>query len=337
MGLFGKRKPPLPDYSGVGLEGLLADPHWAYAVSQAGIDVPSCEVVLRLSDATVGTGLIGGLPVHARPAILFGQGTTLAIAFPSEQEVKVVTRDKSRAEVQTQRSGWFQILFGPAENLDGFMFWDTDDDLRLGTKQGEMFGQCMLAFIRGQLAPGQVSGTPQSLISESSALQPQPSSPAFDDPQDELRWDLLHTLHATLAAMMSKNSECFEKAELAERGYAVANAEYVDGVRQHEISKDHFRRTAERLDSELAALLHELRELTLTAQAQWKDLVFLLPPAENDVMQIGNWCATNGVDSAVMSSLLSNSVFLYTDFGLTREAFWAENNRIAAVMNAANQ
>ena len=138
IGLFGNRNPKLPSYIGVGLEALLQDPQWAYAIDQAGIDPARCEIVLRLAEPTVGSG---GVPVSPKPAILFGQGDTLAIAHPAEREIKVVKRDKAGAELQTQRSGWFQILFGPAQNLMGFMFYGPEDNLRLGTPEGDRFGE----------------------------------------------------------------------------------------------------------------------------------------------------------------------------------------------------
>ena len=56
MALFGNKKPKLPSYVGVGLDALLQDPQWAYAISQAGIDTRSCEIVLRprRSDGRIG-------------------------------------------------------------------------------------------------------------------------------------------------------------------------------------------------------------------------------------------------------------------------------------------
>jgi hypothetical protein len=87
----------------------------------------------------------------------------------------------------------------------------------------------------------------------------------------------------------------------------------------------------------LVALLQELREVTAAARNQWKDLEFLLPGSDNDVMKIANWCMSHDVDSDVLSSVVGNGVFINTDFGLTRESFWAENDRLAAVMKNAGQ
>ena len=332
MGLFGNKKPKLPNYAGVGLDGLLDDPDWAYAIGQAGIDVTRCEVVIRLADATVG---VNGSPVNAAPAILFGQGNTLALAYPADREVIVVKREKSRGQLQTQRSGFFQILFGAASTLDGFMFWGSQDNLKLEAPEGEAFGQYMSAFFKGQLEPQAVVGTPQSLVATAPATASLSPPPAFADPENTLRWTTLQNVHSALTEMLAKNSECFEKAEHIEKAFDIANAEFVNGVRQHEISRENFRKAAERYEAELAPLLGALREATLAAQHAWKDLLFLLPGTENDVMRIANWCMSHGVDSEVMSFVVANGMFIHTDFGLTRASFWAENERIAALAQGA--
>lgn len=163
--------------------------------------------------------------------------------------------------------------------------------------------------------------------------------PAFDDPEDATRWEMVHSTHSLLTAMMDKNGECFEKADMTERAYAMGDAEFVDGVRQHEISRKNFHDMGVRSEAELQALLVELQAATTAARDQWQNLLFLLPAGDNDVLRIADWCMSHGVDSEIMSSLLSNSMFINTDFGTTRQSFWAENDRIVAIMNQnqANQ
>ena len=335
MGLFGNKKPKLPSYVGVGLDVLLQDPEWAYALSQAGIDARRCEIVLRLADPSVGSGF-GAIPENPTPAILFGQGDILAMAFPAEREVKVVKRPKSRAQLQTIRSGRFQILFGPADSLDGFLFWGHEDNLKLDTPEGDRFGKLMSAFLGGQLRPQQFVGTPQTLVS--AGVSAKPSVPTtLEDPEDALRRKMVHSVHGALEEMMDKYSKCFEKAENAEKAFGMANTEFVNGVRQHEISQASFRGLGVRSERELEGLLVGLREATVAAQNQWKDLVFLLPGSEHDIVKIGNWCMSHGVDSEVTSSILSNGMFTHTNFGLTRNSFWTENERVIAVTQGAGQ
>lgn len=329
MALFNK-KPKLPSYVGADLNALLQDPQWSYPISQAGIDPSKCEVVLRLSDATIGLGLAAGGTVNGAPAILFGQGTTLAMAYPTEREVKVQRRDTSRAELQTQRSGSFQILFGPANNLDGFMFWGGTDNLQLGTPEGEKFGQVMSAFLKGQLKPQQVVGTPQSLVA--SAVSVEPPAPEFADPQDELRWKLVSSTQGALTAMMDKYQECFEHAESIERAYGLSTV-------GHPISQEHFRKYATKLEEEFPALLAQLREATTTAAGRWNDLLFLFPSDDTaqQFVKLGQWCTVNGVPSETLSSVVGTSMFIHTDFGLTRQSFWTENERVSSVMNRSGQ
>jgi hypothetical protein len=329
MALFGKKKAKLPSYEGASLEALIQDPQWSFALGQAGLDPSRCEVVLRLADCTVGDG---GMPVNARPALLLGQGSTLAVAFPGERDVRVVKRDTSRAELQTQRSGMFQILFGPANNLDGFMFYGHEDNLVANTPEGDAFGQAMLAFLRGQLQPQQVVGTPQSISASppSKPSAPPSAAPEFADAEDATRWQMVHAVHSSLIDMMDKYQLCFEKAENVEKAYSMTTV-------GHEISRENFRKHAEEAEKELEALLLGLREATVAAQSQWNDLMFLLPGEDNDIMKLANWCMANGVDSEVMSSIAANGMFTRTDFGTTRSSFWTENERVIAVMNNANQ
>lgn len=332
MGLFGNKKPKLPSYQGVGLEGLLQDPEWAYPISQAGITPGNCEVVLRLSSATIGLGQLGTPPVNAAPAILFGQGNTLSMAYPDEREVKVARKDVSRGELQTQRSGWFQILFGPPQNLDGFMFWGGADNLQLGTPEGENFGKFMSAFMRGQLTPGQVVGTPQSLVESGGGVSVEPAMPEFSDPEDALRWKLTFAVQGALTAMMDKYQECFEQAENIEKAYGMSTI-------GHPISQENFRKHAVQMEGEIPAVLAELREATSAAASQWSDLMFLFPSDDSakQLVDFGQWCTTNGVPSDTLSAVVGNGMFIYTDFGLTRESFWTENERVTSVMNRSGQ
>lgn len=332
MGLFGKKKPRLRSYVGDDLEILLQDSEWAYAIGEAGIDTNRCEVVLRLVEPLIGSG---GVPESGTPAILFGQGNTLAIAFPGEREVKVVRRDKSRAQLQTQRSGWFQILFGPVGALEAFMFLGQEDNLKLGTPEGDQFGKIMSAFLKGELTPQQVVGTPRSLVPSGGSTES--PAPASENPEEATRWKMVHAVQSSLAAVMDKYQRCFEEAENVEKAFGMANTEFVNGVRQHEISRKNFHDHGVRAEHELEGLLGDLRAATVAAQNQWKDLVFLLPGSENDVLKISNWCMSHGVDSDVLSSIISNGILIHTDFGATRESFWTENRRVSAVMKGAGQ
>jgi hypothetical protein len=193
--------------------------------------------VLRLAEPMVGTGF--GAPESPTPAILFGGGGTLAMAFPSERAIKVVKRPKSRAQLQTTQAGWFQILFGPVESLDSFMFWGREDNLKLGTPEGDKFGSLMLAFLEDELKPQQVVGTPQSLLSQGVSVEP--TAPTFQDSEDALRWKMVHSVHGALEEMMAKYQQCFEKAEDVEKAFGMANTDFVNGVRQHELSQAAFR------------------------------------------------------------------------------------------------
>ncbi len=77
-----------------------------------------------------------------------GDGSRIAIALPSEREVTVLARDVSIAQLQTQRSGRFQIVFGPLQRMDVWML----EGLSAETEEGRLFGNTMLNFLRGTLS-----------------------------------------------------------------------------------------------------------------------------------------------------------------------------------------
>jgi hypothetical protein len=196
----------------------------------------------------------------------------------------------------------------------------------------------MSAFLEGQLKPQQVVGTPQSLVSQGVSAEPlEAPAPTFEDQEDALRWKMVHSVHGALEEMMGKYSQCFEKAELVEKAYGMANTDFVNGVRQHEISQASFRSLGVSSERELETQLVGLRESTVAAADQWKNLLFLLPGSEHDVMKVTNWCMSHGVDAGIMSSVVSNGMFIYTDFGLTRASFWTENERVISVTQGTGQ
>lgn len=332
MGLFGNMKPKLPSYVGAGLGGLLQDSRWANAITQAGIDTGSCEIVLRLSETTVGAP---GILTTARPAILLGHGNTLALAFPSEREVKVLQHDKTTAKLQAQASGFLQIHFGEPNGPDVFIFRGTEDNLRLGTPEGKAFEKTMSAFVKGQLTPQQLFGTPRHLAA--SGVSVEIPATVFDDPEDALRWELVHSLHVSLSTLMEKLEQCSEKAQFVEKCFGIANSEFVNGVRQAEASRRGFYNSAVKADRELEVLLVGLREATMEARNKWENLLFVLPGSENDVMKLVSWCTSHGVDSEVWSYVATNGMLTQTNFGVTRESFWTENDRVIAVMKGAGQ
>lgn len=345
MGLFGKKKPKLRSYAGDDLESILRDEVWLSAMTQAGVEAQRCELVLRLSACTISDG---GSPIEASPAVLLGQGGVLAVAYPTDREVRVTKRDISRGELQTQRSGMFQVLFGPPSNLDGFMFYGPQDGLKAGTDTGEAFGAALGAFMNGQLAPGQVTGTPQSLAANTVHSHPRDagaqdagspessvSEAGDEDPGDALRHKAPQALYLSLKDVSSKYEACLAQADRVEKGYSMSEAEFVNGVRQQESSRNAFRQHAARGESELGSMLGDLRKATVDAADQWRDLVFLLPGEEGDVMKIANWCMASGVDSEVMSSVVASGVLLHADFGTTRSSFWAENQRLTSAANNA--
>lgn len=187
----------------------------------------------------------------------------------------------------------------------------------------------------GKKRPQQTVETTQSVAP--SAVPVEPPAPAFEDPEDALRWKMVHAVASALTELMDRYQLCFEKADQCERAFGMADTEFVDGVRQHEISRKNFREMGIRWEGELEGLLGDLRAATIAAQSQWNDLLFLLPGSEADIIKVYDWCTSHGVDSEALNSIGGNSTFLHADFGVTRESFLSENQRIIEVMERTNE
>lgn len=157
MGLFSSRGPKLPSFVDLPLSGLRSHPVWQEAAARAGIDLANSQLLWRIDEATV---MEGGLPRTGAPALLMGNGSRIAIAIPSEREISVLTRDTSVADLQTQRSGRFQIMFGPMQRMDVWML----GDLRVDTEEGRLFGNTVLSFLQGGL-PRDASASSDSILS----------------------------------------------------------------------------------------------------------------------------------------------------------------------------
>ncbi len=190
----------------------------------------------------------------------------------------------------------------------------------------------MSEFLRGQLKLQQIYGTPQRLASSRVSLHG--SVPEFQDPDDALRAKMVLTVQTSYAAWIDKYQQCLDKNSSVENAFAMANAEFVDGVRQHEISRNYFRETAVTLQRELEGLLVELRALTISAHNQWKDLLFLLPGPNDDLMKIANWCESHNYDSEWILTSISLPMYFKSDFGLSRESFLAEEVRLENAVRA---
>lgn len=198
-------------------------------------------------------------------------------------------------------------------------------------------------------APANVDQPSEVMSAPSNDAAPiTPPPPASEE--DAARMKMLHATHAALTAMMDKNQECHEKAEYVEKAYSVANMDVVNGVQQAEISKNNFRKMGVEFERELEGLLAELQTATAIAQDHWNNLIFLLPPAPTtgplaegfaegssgdgggELLTLMSFCMDQGVDSQISSSLVSHAMLLNTDYGLTRESYWAEAARVEQIL-----
>lgn len=63
----------------------------------------------------------------------------------------------------------------------------------------------------------------------------------------------------------------------------------------------------------------------------------MLPGEGNDIMRLVNWAEPHGLPLETVGEVANNGAFVHTNFGLTRESFWAENQRVLAVLNGPGQ
>lgn len=138
MGLFSKKPPKLPSYEGVGLAQLLADPVWAEAIKQAGIDIARCEFIERVPDAMAmdSNRFVDEVVLVGSAAIVLAQGSTLGLAVPLEHVVAVLTHPASRGSVRVTRSDGVMVKFGPD---DTWMF----ESMKRSAPEGGAFGDAL--------------------------------------------------------------------------------------------------------------------------------------------------------------------------------------------------
>jgi hypothetical protein len=160
--------------------------------------------------------------------------------------------------------------------------------------------------------------------------------PVFDDPDDATRWELIRLAYSSIVAVGDKYKECFDKAGRTEKAYALGDAESLNGIRQQEADRKAFHDHGIRSEGALQGLLVELQALTTRAQEHWHNLLFLLPPGDDEFTRLADWCMLHGVDSEVTALLIGNSFFIYTNFGTTLRSFRAEDERVTAILKQRN-
>jgi len=168
------------------------------------------------------------------------------------------------------------------------------------------------------------------------AAPAQAPMPVFDDPNDATRWELIRLAYSSIVAVGDKYKECFNKAGKTEKAYALGDAEFFNGIRQDEASRKAFHDHGIQSEGALRGLLVELQALTKGAQEHWQNLLFLLPPGDDDLSRLADWCMLHGVDSEVTALLISNSFFIHTNFGTTLQSFRAEDERVTAMLKGSN-
>jgi hypothetical protein len=159
-----------------------------------------------------------------------------------------------------------------------------------------------------------------------------PAAPATSE--EEMTKEMAYSL-ATMAREASRlYEECIDKADQSDRARVMSQTDYVNGVQQHPISKQSFANMASRLEGQLINLLQTLHELSARGRGMWSDFMFLAGGPKSDAATAMQWCTQHNLDSDTISAIAVDGLFLRCDFGLTRESFLEENQRLSAAMEA---
>lgn len=168
-----------------------------------------------------------------------------------------------------------------------------------------------------------------------------PASPAVPAAPANSEEEMTKEIAYSLAAMCKEASrlydECIEKADNSEKARIMSQTEYVNGVQQHPISKRNFASMAEALEAELTPLLQNLRELSVKGESVWSNFMFLAGGPNSDFSTALMWCNEHGIDPSTVSTIAVDGLFLRCNFGLTKESFLKENDRLTAAMESNQQ
>lgn len=152
--------------------------------------------------------------------------------------------------------------------------------------------------------------------------------------EEEMIKSVFYALAATCKEAGELYDKCFEKAESSDKFYAISQMEYVNGVQQHEYSKQSFASMARESERELISLLRELRQLATKGRGLRSDFRFLAGGPSEDWMTALEWCVEHDIDSEVIGRQMNDAWYVLMDFGSTMESFVEESNKLYALIQS---
>lgn len=156
-------------------------------------------------------------------------------------------------------------------------------------------------------------------------------------PGDETVWELISFLNNRLPILLESLESCQDTAKKAENAEAVARMEFVNGVRQHDMSKAAFAERAKSLDQALSEQLRGLRDGTEEVRPRWEQLTSLTAGGKPGLEGLTDWMISRRVDGGIVGTVFAYSFIFHTNYGDTRSTFWAENERVNKILEAANE
>ena len=197
--------------------------------------------------------------------------------------------------------------------------------------------------------PGRDSVRPESSAPAWAAPAPAPSAPMspapatagpgrragqLDAAATTRATELAHALAAACQRANGLYEQVCEAADQWSRAHYMANADYVDGVQQHPISKQHFAKLAQQKALEVEPLLHRLRGERDQGLAIRSDFYLLVGGPTSDTGTVIDWMNETGLPSDVQTAVIVQGILISVDFGVTLDSFLAANERMNQVINA---
>lgn len=184
---------------------------------------------------------------------------------------------------------------------------------------------------------GQATGPQATAAPEHAALEAPPVLPASDvDPHASAQaTQLAFSLAGVCRQANVLYEEIVELADKWSRANWMAEADYVDGVRQHPISKQNFAGLAQKFAREVEPLLHHLRGVAEQGRAMRSDLFLLVGGPTGDTSATVHWMHAAALPSEVQSAIVVQGILISVNFGVTLGSFLAANEYMNGVLESS--
>lgn len=155
--------------------------------------------------------------------------------------------------------------------------------------------------------------------------------------EQEMAREIAYSLASMCEEAEQLYKDCMEKVNSSEKARIVSQTDYINGVQQHPTSKRSFAALADEEERDLTAILRKLHRLSENGRSMWSDFLFLAGGPKSDFSSAIQWCVQHGIDSNTVITITAKWLFLTCDFGVTKESFLKEDDRIGELAKSMKQ